>query len=156
MEPALKALAAAGLKMGLISNTQRPLDEFAAHFALHDLFSAAISSAELGFLKPHPAIFEAALAALGVPAAEAVMVGDSVKADIEGARQIGMRAVLVRRSGAGLSSPLPRGLGPGYEDVPVIASMAELPPLLSLPGSCTSPDPESRVPSLESRAPSPP
>jgi FMN phosphatase YigB (HAD superfamily) len=34
------------------------------------------------------------------------MVGDSVKADIEGARQIGMRAVLVRRTGDGLSSPL--------------------------------------------------
>jgi phosphoglycolate phosphatase-like HAD superfamily hydrolase len=58
------------------------------------------------------------------------MVGDSVKADIEGARRIGMRAVLVRRSGAGLSSPLQHTLGPGYEDVPVIGSLAELPGLL--------------------------
>ncbi|MCK7478288.1 MAG: HAD hydrolase-like protein [Candidatus Moduliflexus flocculans] len=47
------------------------------------------------------------------------MVGDSVKADIEGARRIGMRAVLVRRAGDGLSSPLQHILGPGYEDVPV-------------------------------------
>ena len=130
VEATLRALAGAGLKIGLISNTQRPLDEFAAHFELRDLFSAAVSSAQLGYLKPHPAIFEAALAAIGVPAASAVMVGDSVKADIEGARQIGMRAVLLRRSGAGLSSPLLRNLGPGYEDVPVIASLAELPPLL--------------------------
>jgi FMN phosphatase YigB (HAD superfamily) len=65
------------------------------------------------------------------------MVGDSVKADIEGARQIGMRAVLVRRSGDGLSSPLRHVLGPGYEDVPVIGSLAELPALLL---------PESRLP----------
>ncbi|HSP90924.1 MAG TPA: HAD-IA family hydrolase, partial [Vicinamibacterales bacterium] len=112
------------------------------------IFSAAISSAELGFLKPHPAIFEAALAAVGEPAAAAVMVGDSVKADIEGARRIGMRAVLVRRAGDGLSSPLQHVLGPGYEDVPVIASLAELPALLL-------PDGESRTPVLESRIPNP-
>jgi HAD superfamily hydrolase (TIGR01662 family) len=130
VEPALRTLAAAGMKLGLISNTQRPLDEFAAHFELIGLFSSAISSAELGYLKPHPAIFEAALSAVGVPAAEAIMVGDSVKADIEGARQAGMRAVLVRRSGAGLSSPLQHTLGPGYDDVPVIGSLAELPALL--------------------------
>ena len=142
VEPALRALAQAGLKIGLISNTQRPLDEFAAHFALDHLFSAAISSAELGYLKPHPAIFEAALAAVGEPAAAAVMVGDSVRADIEGARQIGMRAVLVRRSGDGLSSPLRHALGPGYEDVPIIASLCELPRLLL-------PNPEPRVPSPE-------
>jgi len=130
VEPALRRLAGAGLKIGLISNTQRPLDEFAAHFALENIFSAAISSAELGYLKPHPAIFEAALAAVGEPAGAAIMVGDSVKADIEGARQIGMRAVLVRRTGDGLSSPLQHVLGPGYEDVPVIGSLAELPALL--------------------------
>jgi phosphoglycolate phosphatase-like HAD superfamily hydrolase len=58
------------------------------------------------------------------------MVGDSVKADIEGARHIGMRAVLVRRTGDGLSSPLQHLLGPGFEDVPVITSLAELPALL--------------------------
>jgi HAD superfamily hydrolase (TIGR01549 family) len=136
VEPALRALAEAGLKIGLISNTQRPLDEFAAHFALDRIFSAAISSAELGYLKPHPAIFEAALAAVGEPAAAAVMVGDSVKADIEGARQIGMRAILVRRTGDGLSSPLQHILGPGYEDVPVIASLAELPALLLPSPAC--------------------
>lgn len=133
VEPALRRLAEAGLKMGLISNTQRPLDEFAAHFDLGNLFSAAVSSAELGFLKPHRAIFEAALAMIGVAANSAVMVGDSVKHDVEGARQIGMRAILVRRSGDGLSSPLPHGLGPGYEDVPVIQSLSELPALLLPP-----------------------
>jgi putative hydrolase of the HAD superfamily len=146
VEPVLRRLAKAGLKIGLISNTQRPLDEFASHFALDRIFSAAISSAELGFLKPHPAIFEAALAAVGEPAAASVMVGDSVKADIEGARRIGMRAVLVRRSGDGLSSPLQHVLGPGYEDVPVIASLAELPALLLPDGEARNPVPESPIP----------
>jgi len=146
VEPALRRLAGAGLKIGLISNTQRPLDEFAAHFALENIFSAAISSAELGYLKPHPAIFEAALAAVGEPAGAAVMVGDSVKADIEGARQIGMRAVLVRRTGDGLSSPLQHALAPGYQDVPVIGSLAELPALLLSGAEALTAGPESNLP----------
>jgi HAD superfamily hydrolase (TIGR01549 family) len=130
--PVMRALAAAGLQIGLISNTQRPLDEFAAHFGLDGLIAASVSSAEHGFLKPHRAIFESALQSIGVPAGDAVMVGDSVTHDIEGARQAGMRAVLLRRdiAGDGLTSPLQRALGPGYEDVPVIASLAELPALL--------------------------
>jgi len=41
-----------------------------------------------------------------------------------------MRAVLVRRTGDGLSSPLQHALAPGYQDVPVIGSLAELPALL--------------------------
>lgn len=130
VEPALRALAAGGLKIGLISNTQRPLDEFAAHFALEGLIGVAVSSAEHGFLKPHPSIFEHALERLGVDADQAVMVGDSVKHDIEGARRLGMGAVLVRRNGDGLASPLQRSLGAGFEDVPVIASLAELPSLV--------------------------
>ena len=42
-------------------------------------------------MKPHPSIFEAALEQAGVAAAEALMVGDSLKADIEGALATGMR-----------------------------------------------------------------
>jgi len=141
VQPALRALSAAGLRIGLISNTRRPLDEFAAHFDLRGLFAASVSSAQLGFLKPHPAIFQAALAAVGVPAAAAVMVGDSVKADIEGARQAGMRAVLLRRSGDGLASPLPSGLGPGCEDVPVVTTLSELPALILAGGGTRAPLP---------------
>lgn len=129
-EPTLRALADGGLAIGLISNTQRPLDVFASHFELEGLITAAVSSAEFGVLKPHRAIFEAALEAVGVESGEAVMVGDSVSHDIEGARQVGMRAVLLRRSGDGLSGPLQRTLGPGYEDVPVITSLHDLPALI--------------------------
>jgi putative hydrolase of the HAD superfamily len=73
-------------------------------------------------MKPHPSIFEAALMTVGVSPADAVMVGDSLAHDIEGARQLGMRAVLVTRAG------LPLEGCPA--DVPVIRSLRELPALL--------------------------
>jgi putative hydrolase of the HAD superfamily len=120
----LRLLAARGLRLGLISNSHRPLAAFQEHFGLTGLISAAVSSAEHGRMKPHPSIFEEALAQAGVTAAEAVMVGDSVSHDIEGARRAGMRGVLVHRA------PEPASLPTGTEDVPVVSSLSELPPLL--------------------------
>jgi len=117
----LRALHAEGYKIGLISNTQRPLATFERHFALDGLFAVAISSSDHGFMKPHPSIFEEALRRVEVAPAEAVMVGDSVAHDIEGARRLGMRGVLVARSG------LSRGCPP---DIPIIHSLRELRPLL--------------------------
>jgi putative hydrolase of the HAD superfamily len=117
----LRQLHAAGIKIGLISNTQRCLASFERHFALDGLFAVALSSSDHGYMKPHRSIFEAALRGVGVPVAEAVMVGDSLAHDIAGARGLGMRAVLVDRSGARRDSP---------PDVPVIQSLRELPELL--------------------------
>jgi HAD superfamily hydrolase (TIGR01549 family) len=120
----LRALHGSGLKIGLISNTQRSLTAFQTHFSLEGIFSAAVSSFDHGYMKPHPSIFEAALRLVDVPAHEAMMVGDSVPADIAGARGLGMRAVLVSRSGrtAHLESCPP--------EVPRITSLRELPALL--------------------------
>lgn len=117
----LRELHRAGMKIGLISNTQRCLSSFARHFELEGLFTVALSSYEHGYMKPHPSIFEAALRATCARPEEAVMVGDSYAHDIEGARRIGMRAVLVSR--AGRAEPVP-------EDVPVISSLRPLPALL--------------------------
>jgi len=117
---ALRALHAAGLKIGLISNTQRCLSSFQKHFDLDGLFAVALSSSDHGYMKPHPSIFRAALDAIGVAPADAVMVGDSLAHDVEGARGLGMRAVLVSR---GAPPPAP-------VDVPVVRSLRELPPLL--------------------------
>jgi putative hydrolase of the HAD superfamily len=113
----LRELHAEGYKIGLISNTQRSLVTFERHFALDGLFAVAISSSDHGFMKPHPSIFEEGLRRAGVSAPEAVMVGDSVPHDIAGALRLGMRGVLVARSG------LSRGAPP---DVPVIQSLREL------------------------------
>ena len=123
VEPALRALAARGLKIGLISNTHRCLVSFQRHFALDGLIAAAISSSEHGYLKPHPSIFESALARAGVSAAESVMVGDSYAHDVEGARHVGMHGILVQRS--------PGAPAPAPPDVPVIRDLSELSRLIS-------------------------
>jgi putative hydrolase of the HAD superfamily len=118
--PVLRELAARGLKIGLISNSHRCLASFQEHFELRGLITAAVSSSQHGYMKPHPSIFEAALTLAGVAAAESIMVGDSVAHDIDGARRVGMRGVLVHRS----HDPAP------VASVPVIRSMTELPGLL--------------------------
>jgi HAD superfamily hydrolase (TIGR01662 family) len=120
----LRTLCASGLKIGLISNTQRSLTAFQTHFALDGIFAAAVSSFDHGYMKPHRSIFEAALRQVGAAPHEAVMVGDSVPSDIAGARGLGMRAVLVSRS----ADPSHARACP--DDVPVIRSLRELPALL--------------------------
>jgi len=95
----LRQLHDAGLVLGLISNTHRCLTSFQEHFELQDLVSVAVSSSAHGYMKPHPSIFESALRLAGVAAPDAMMVGDSLRQDIEGALRVGMRAVLVCRSG---------------------------------------------------------
>jgi putative hydrolase of the HAD superfamily len=95
--PALGALRAHGLRIALVSNGQRDLDEFARHHSLD--VDACIGSMRHGRVKPHRSIFEAALTSLDASAEEAAMVGDSYADDIEGARALGMRAILVDREG---------------------------------------------------------
>lgn len=120
--PVLTELSESGLIVGAISNSHRSLDAFCEHFSLRGLITVSVSSAEHGYMKPHRSIFDAALAKAGVPPVEAVMVGDSIKHDIEGALAIGMRAVLLRRSGE-VPPDLPAGL-------PVITTLRDLPQLL--------------------------
>jgi HAD superfamily hydrolase (TIGR01549 family) len=95
--PALADLRARGLKIGLVSNGARDLEEFAAHHGLE--VDAMVGSRSHGRIKPDPSIFAAALSALEVAPEDAAMVGDSFEDDIEGARALGMRAVLLDRDG---------------------------------------------------------
>ena len=117
----LREIHDAGIKIGLISNSHRCLASFQTHFELEGLFDVTLSSVEHGYMKPHRSIFEAALRSVQVGPAEAVMVGDSLTHDVDGARRLGMRGVLVARSGPPSDAP---------DDVPVIQSLRELPPLL--------------------------
>ena len=121
VEDTLRALQANGLRLGLISNSHRPLRSFESHFGLHGLITATISSYDHGFMKPHPSIFEAALREMGVQAPEAVMVGDSLAHDVAGARQVGMTGILLARNGPPKADAV---------DIPVIRSLGELPGLL--------------------------
>jgi HAD superfamily hydrolase (TIGR01549 family) len=95
--PALDELRRHGLKIGLVSNGQRDLEEFAAHHALD--VDAMVGSRAHGRTKPHPSIFAAALRALDTAPDDAAMVGDSFEDDIEGARALGIRAILLDRDG---------------------------------------------------------
>lgn len=116
--PVLTELASRGFTLGVISNSHRSLDAFAEYFRLDRLIKTAVSSASHGFMKPHRSIFEVALRDAGVAADRAVMVGDRLKADIEGALAAGIRGILLRRSGE-----RPASLPP---DVSVIESLYEL------------------------------
>jgi HAD superfamily hydrolase (TIGR01662 family) len=93
--PVLDELRAAGLKIGLVSNSARDVHAFAQHHALD--IDAGISSFHHGKTKPHASIFRAVLDLLDVTPTEAAMVGDTVEADIEGAIALGMQAVLLDR-----------------------------------------------------------
>ena len=93
--PVLERLRGAGLKLGLVSNGVRDLDDFVVHHALD--VDVAVCSRAHGRIKPHETIFRAALEALETEPEEAVMVGDSLADDVEGAQALGMRAFLVDR-----------------------------------------------------------
>jgi HAD superfamily hydrolase (TIGR01549 family) len=94
--PVLGELRAQGLKLGLVSNTGRNLDEFVSHHRLE--VDAALGSGAFGRTKPHPTIFRAVLERLEVAPSAAAMVGDSPEDDVEGARAAGIeRAFLLDR-----------------------------------------------------------
>ena len=114
----LESLKANDVRVGLISNSHRCLASFQSHFELDGLVAVAVSSSEHGFMKPHPNIFRAALGLMRVEPGEAVMVGDSLSHDIEGARRAGMRGILLARGS------VPAGISP---DVDVIRTLRELP-----------------------------
>ncbi len=86
--PVLEELRGHGLKLGLVSNTGRDLDEFVTHHRLE--VDAVLGSRAFGRTKPHPTIFRAVLEPLGVDPAAAAMVGDSPEDDVEGARAAGI------------------------------------------------------------------
>jgi HAD superfamily hydrolase (TIGR01509 family) len=99
--PTLANLKARGLRIGVISNTLWTGDEELRadlpDLGLVDVVDVVVTSHTTGFRKPHPAIFQRALAVAGVVPHESFMVGDEPYADVYGAKQIGMRAVWLRR-----------------------------------------------------------
>ena len=95
--PLLAVLSASDCTVGLVSNTDRELEPFAAQLGIGVDF--ALASHAHGRRKPCASIFAAALALGGAPAEAAVMVGDNLDDDIEGALASGLRAVLVDRNG---------------------------------------------------------
>ena len=99
--PMLAELKRRGLKLAVISNWDQRLPLLLERLDLADPFDTFAISAIVGAEKPHPRIFETALAALGVAAERALHVGDSRRDDVEGALGVGMQALLLSPSGDG-------------------------------------------------------
>ncbi len=82
-------------RLGIVSNFYGNLEGILEAEGLRSLFGAVADSGVVGVIKPDPAIFLHALKGLGSTPAECVMVGDSVKRDIAGAKGLGMKKALV-------------------------------------------------------------
>lgn len=97
----LEELRACGYRLGIISNSFAPpggLDQHLAEEGLLRFFEVRVYSADVGYMKPHPRIFELALERLGTAAARAIYVGDKEHIDVKGASRLGMVTVLKRCS----------------------------------------------------------
>jgi putative hydrolase of the HAD superfamily len=117
----LGALRAQGARLIVVSNWDVSLHDVLAVTGLAALVDGAVSSAECGAAKPEAAIFERALVLAGdVAPAAALHAGDTLEADVAGARAAGLEAVLVVRDGA----PAPAG-------VRAIADLRALPALVA-------------------------
>ena len=95
----LEELKGRGLRRGICSNAlyrARSLHAQLAHLGLAALFDGVTFSSEVGWRKPAPQIFAAALGTLGVEANRCAMVGDRRRADIAGARAAGMATIRTR------------------------------------------------------------
>ena len=92
----LETLRDRGYRLGCVTNRAFGgaafVNEVEAH-GLADFFEVVSVSCDLGYMKPHPKIFQHALDAMSVAPEEAVMVGDSLGADVAGAQALGMTAV---------------------------------------------------------------
>jgi putative hydrolase of the HAD superfamily len=124
--PTLEALADMrrrdGLILGVISNWEDWLEGLLLQLEVHHYFDFLVVSAGVRSEKPDPAIFQAALQRAGTTPDEALHVGDSLHADVGGARTCGITPVLLDRNG--------RYSRDATGGAAIIRSLAELPPLL--------------------------
>ena len=97
--PTLQRLRDAGLRVGVVSNAAyrpRLMRGQMEALGLLPYLDATTFSSEIGWRKPHLAIYEAALRKLGIPGEAALFVGDRLKEDVRGPQQLGMRGALLR------------------------------------------------------------
>lgn len=116
---AIDRLRARKIRTGICSNAPFPPEMMLRQLRttrIAERMDVVIFSSAIGRRKPSPEPYQAALAALGLPAARVLFTGDRVREDYEGPLAVGMRAVIV----------CPPGHPPPPAGVPTIASLAEL------------------------------
>lgn len=118
----LARLKAEGFQVAMVSNYGHTgvLDDALTRLGIRHHFDALVVSADVGLLKPHPAIFDAALAALGATKREAVMIGNDLTCDISGAKRAGFKTIW---------TPYPRASpAPAHPDADaVVERLSDLP-----------------------------
>lgn len=128
--PLIGQLRDRGLKVGVLSSTPWPAawhQEVLARDGVLDLFDATVWSSDLEYTKPHPSAFRTAMAAVGVDdPADCVYVGDRPYDDISGAKNAGMRAVLLPHS----DIPAEQRVAVDIEPDAVLRRLSDLPGVL--------------------------
>ena len=114
----LRELRRRGLRLVVVSNWDVSLHDRLAELELAPLLDGAVASAELGAAKPDPAIFAHALGLAGSAPELAWHAGDSLEADVAGARAAGVTPVFVARHG----EPAP----PGVAVIPALDGLLSL------------------------------
>lgn len=93
----LETIIDAGIQIGIVTNAYQTMAmrdvEIDEHGILKYFPTCRFSAADVGYLKPHPAIFETAINCTQTSPEETVFVGDNLNADIVGAQRVGMRGV---------------------------------------------------------------
>jgi putative hydrolase of the HAD superfamily len=123
----LKKLEKDGYRMGLISNAgdDQDVHQLVQRFGISPYFDFILTSAACSYRKPHPRIFELAIANWYFLASETVMVGDNLDADIRGAKSAGLYGVWISRRAGQSSEDQPR-----VQPDATVSSLSELPALL--------------------------
>ena len=132
--PVLRTLSQRGLRLGMLSNaTHDPLiQRLVDRLGFRPWLDPALSSAGTGIRKPDPAACSPLLEAWALPPEAVLMVGDTLEADVLGARRAGMGAVWVRsrEDARQEGSADPPGAPPPAVPDATITCLDELPPLI--------------------------
>lgn len=96
--PALDALDALGVRSAIVSNWDYSLHRILKAKGLTERFEVVIASLEEGVEKPEPRIFEIAMEQLGVTPDQVAHIGDDPLDDFTGARNAGLRGLLIDRT----------------------------------------------------------
>ena len=95
-------------RLGVISNSDGHIGDLFVRVGLADCFETITDSGKVGFQKPHPEIFRAALRSLAVAPEESIYIGDVYSIDYTGARAAGMQAMLMDPFGTYADEGVPR------------------------------------------------
>jgi len=85
--------------LGIFSNAgdDKDVQELIESFDIRTYFDFVLTSAACYYRKPHPRAFEIALAQWSIPPEDAIMIGDSLEADIRGAKSLEMKTIWITR-----------------------------------------------------------